>query len=182
MRKFLFTIFLIAIVLSGCGDEDIGRNVVGQENNIKLVVTGNDVGDGEIEPRYTAGSPLRSENKEIKKLRDDGREAQVFVLDIDGELFDIEMPEQEGYTSLDSEHLTGYTAFDVLKQYAEEKGIELKIKEYDFGVLVEGIGDKIGDKNNFWLYYVNDKMANASADKVAVEPGDVIRFEWAGKL
>ena len=73
---------------------------------------------------------------------------------------------------------TEYTAFDVLKFYSKEHGVVLKVKEYDFGMFVEGIGDKMGDKNNFWLYYVNGKLANASADNTEVEAGDIIKFEF----
>ena len=156
MRKILFTIFLIAIVLSGCGGADVGDDTVNSEVSAK-------------------GRPASGWNNDDG---DESNELQVFILDIDGELFDVEMPEQEEYTPLDSEHLTGYTAYDVLKSHVEKQGIELKIKEYGFGVFIEQIGDKIGDKNNFWLYYVNGKPANASADRVKVELGDVIKFEW----
>jgi len=93
----------------------------------------------------------------------------VFSLDIDGDIKEVEMPGQERFT-----------AFDVLSFYTDKEGIELKTKKYDFGMFVEGIGDKIGDVDSFWLFYVNGGLANASVDNVEVRPGDVIRFEFTG--
>ena len=140
----------MAVVLTGCG------------GGVDNALLGDDVNQAEM------GGDVNEETRNKKQeTRDGDGELRVFVLEIDEELFDVEMPEQ-----------TEYTAFDVLKFYAEEHGVVLKVKEYDFGIFVEGIGDKIGDKNNFWLYYVNDKPANASADMVEVKPGDVIKFEW----
>lgn len=94
-------------------------------------------------------------------------ESAVFFLDIDGETFEIEAPAQEKFT-----------AYDILSLHAKEKNVILKTREYSFGLFIEGIGDKIGDKNHFWLYYINDKLASASVDNTVVKPGDVIRFAF----
>lgn len=98
----------------------------------------------------------------------DSKELVSFTLDIDGEMFEVEMPEQEEYT-----------VFDVLSWHVEKQGIELVTKKYNFGIFIQGIGEKIGDMNSFWLYYVNDRMANVSADNMVVKEGDVIKFEFS---
>ena len=92
----------------------------------------------------------------------------VFFLDVDGEVSEIEMPAQERYT-----------AYDILNLHVEKEGIVLKTKKYDFGMFIQGIGDKVGDMNSFWLFYVNGELANASVDNTVVEPGDVVRFEFS---
>ena len=138
-------VLLMVLFLAGCGVSDVGpRNSgVGGETDAEIK-------KGEIQAVF--------EEKELA----------VFTLDIDGERFELEMPEQDEFT-----------AFDVLSFYVEKQGITLKTKKYDFGIFIEGIGDKIGDKNNFWLYYVNDKPGVSSADMTVIVPGDVIKFEFS---
>ncbi|MBU4023495.1 DUF4430 domain-containing protein [Patescibacteria group bacterium] len=71
------------------------------------------------------------------------------------------------------------TAFDLLRDKAEELDIFLKIKNYDFGILIEAIGDKEnGQDGKYWLYYVNGEMPMISADQQAIESGDKIEFKF----
>lgn len=70
------------------------------------------------------------------------------------------------------------TAFDVLQKAAEALGLGLETKDYgEMGVLVEKLGDKKnGDSGNYWMYYVNGKLAPVAANKQEVKAGD--RVEW----
>lgn len=77
---------------------------------------------------------------------------------------------------LESASQAPITAYDVLQKIAAREAIKIKTKQYSFGVFVEGIGDKIGDKNNFWLYYINDQLANTAIDNQPVKNGDTIKF------
>lgn len=71
------------------------------------------------------------------------------------------------------------TAFDLLRDKAEELDIFLKIKNYDFGILIEAIGDKEnGQDGKYWLYYVNGEMPMISVDQQAIESGDKIEFKF----
>ena len=73
----------------------------------------------------------------------------------------------------------GITAFDLLKNKAEESGLVLKTKTYDIGVMIEAIGEKEnGQDGKYWLYYVNGEMASVSADKEEIKPGDEIEFKF----
>ena len=73
----------------------------------------------------------------------------------------------------------GMTAFDVLKNKAEEIGLALKTKTYNIGVMVQAIGDKEGSQDGkYWLYYVNGEMPMVSADKKELNPGDQVEFKF----
>jgi len=86
---------------------------------------------------------------------------------------------EEGVEIYMSEFNQGITAFDLLKNKAEELDLTLETKIYDIGVLIEMIGDKKnGDENKYWLYYINDEMPMVSADKQELNPGDKVEFKF----
>ncbi len=71
------------------------------------------------------------------------------------------------------------TAFDLLKNKTEELNIPLKIKTYDFGILIEAIGNKKnGQDGKYWMYYVNNEMPMVSVDKKEIKPGDKVEFRF----
>ncbi|MBU4331824.1 DUF4430 domain-containing protein [Patescibacteria group bacterium] len=150
MKSFLFIIigFALVVSLSACGTK------VADDSN---TVEQKDVESADIE----VNDSVDKVNKVNKN------ESAVFFLSIDEETFEIETPLQEEFS-----------AYDILSLYAAKQGVELKTKGYSFGMFIEGIGEKIGDADNFWLFYVNDKLANSSADTTIVQPGDVIKFEF----
>jgi len=71
------------------------------------------------------------------------------------------------------------TAFNLLENKAEELNFVLKTKMYDFGIFIEAIGDKEnGQDEKYWMYYVNDEMPMAAADKEEIGPGDKVEFKF----
>ncbi|MBA4321039.1 MAG: hypothetical protein C0412_21830 [Flavobacterium sp.] len=80
---------------------------------------------------------------------------------------------------LTSEFISGMTAFDLLKNKAEESGLNLKTKTYDIGIMIEAIGDKEnGQDGKYWMYYVNEELPMISADKKELNPGDKVEFKF----
>jgi len=78
-----------------------------------------------------------------------------------------------------SEFKEGITAFDLLKENADESGLILKTKTYDTGIFIEAIGDREnGQDGKYWLYYVNGEMPMVAADKKEIKPGDEIEFKF----
>lgn len=78
-----------------------------------------------------------------------------------------------------AEFKEGMTAFDLLKEETEKLSLALKTKKYDIGIFIEAIGDKEnGQEGKYWLYYVNGKLVDISADKQKVEPGDHVEFKF----
>jgi hypothetical protein len=80
---------------------------------------------------------------------------------------------------LDLEATSKMTAYDLLLRGAEQLGLEIKTTEYDFGVAIDAIGDKVGGTNNkYWMFYVNGQMAPMAADKQEVKAGDKVEFRF----
>lgn len=90
----------------------------------------------------------------------------------------IKIVRNEGSSiSLDFEVTDGITAYQALNTITKQYGMELQTKEFDFGILVEGIGDLIGGQDDkYWSFYVNGEFALNSADNQLVNAGDVIEF------
>lgn len=70
----------------------------------------------------------------------------------------------------------GETALDALRSAGEENGFEVRTVDYDFGMMVTKIGEREGDNNNFWGFYLNDVMAEAGASDITLKEGD--ETEW----
>ncbi len=71
------------------------------------------------------------------------------------------------------------TTFDLLKSKTEELNIVLETKTYDFGVLIEAIGDKKnGEDGKYWMYYVNGEMSVVAADKKEIRLRDKVEFKF----
>ena len=86
---------------------------------------------------------------------------------------------EENLQTFESEFNQGITAFDLLKNKTEESGLTLETKVYDFGILIETIGDKKnGDEGKYWLYYINNEMPMVAANKQELNPGDKVEFKF----
>jgi hypothetical protein len=75
-----------------------------------------------------------------------------------------------------SSTIQGQTVFDLLNKLVEENKIEIKTKQYDFGILIESIGGKPNTKDKAWIYFVNSESAQVAADKYLLKAGD--KVEW----
>ncbi|MFH1598410.1 MAG: DUF4430 domain-containing protein [Patescibacteria group bacterium] len=73
------------------------------------------------------------------------------------------------------------TAYQLLQRASIRENLVLETEEYkDLGTIVDGISDyKGGQDDNYWILYVNGKMAQAAIDKTMVNPDDKVelRFE-----
>lgn len=70
------------------------------------------------------------------------------------------------------------TAFSVLKASAEKENIILQVKQYDFGVFVEKIGDFESSAKKSWIYYVNGESGQIAADQQKLKNGDKIEWKY----
>ena len=81
--------------------------------------------------------------------------------------------------NLTADFSEGMTVFDLIETKAGEMNLILETKIYDFGTLVESIGDKTnGQDNKYWLYYVNYEMPMVSVDNYNLKPGDRVEFKF----
>jgi KaiC/GvpD/RAD55 family RecA-like ATPase len=70
------------------------------------------------------------------------------------------------------------TAFTLLEKIAQEEGIELVTKKYDFGILVESIGGEENTKERAWIYFVNGKAGEVASDQYELSDGDVVEWRY----
>jgi hypothetical protein len=116
-------------------------------------------------------------NKSIEQISPEGTE--IFQSEIKLEVNLIIDNGEDLPKTFKTEFQEGLTVFDLLKEKTEESNIILKTKTYDFGVLIEAIGDKEnGEAGKYWLYYVNEEMPMVAADKKEIKPGDKIEFKF----
>jgi len=106
---------------------------------------------------------------EIEIPQEETKEGVVLIINSD----------EENVKTFEIDFNSGMTAFDLLKNKAEELDLTLETKTFDIGVLIETIGNKKnGDENKYWLYYINDEMPMVAADKKEIKPGDKIEFKF----
>lgn len=70
------------------------------------------------------------------------------------------------------------TAFEALSEVAVQNSINLKTKQYDFGVFVESIGEKENTSDRAWIYYVNGASGEVAADKRELNDGDIVEWRY----
>ena len=70
------------------------------------------------------------------------------------------------------------TVFDLLQQITKENKLALTKEKSDFGVMVKKIGDKENSQDHFWLYYVNDTMAEVGADQYQLKDNDLVEWKY----
>lgn len=85
----------------------------------------------------------------------------------------------ENPQSFEFEVEEGTTVFDLLKEACEKANLKLDYSEFDFGVMVNTIGEKTGgEEGKYWLYYVNGEMAPVAVDKQEVKANDKVEFKF----
>lgn len=69
-------------------------------------------------------------------------------------------------------------AYEALVKAAKINNIQIERKEYKFGSLVTKIGEKANNNSFAWIYYVNGKTGQFSAEKFIVHPQDVVDWKY----
>lgn len=70
------------------------------------------------------------------------------------------------------------SAFSILKTTAEKEKINLQVKQYDFGVFVEKIGELESTAKKSWIYYVNGESGQVAADTMELKNGDKVEWKY----
>lgn len=74
--------------------------------------------------------------------------------------------------------INAQNAFQALSEAAKKQNLELKTKQYDFGVFVEQIGTFVNTKEKAWIYFVNGKAGTVAADKQSINAGDTVEWKY----
>lgn len=92
--------------------------------------------------------------------------------------FQLEVDFGDKLASYSAELAGGESALSVLQDYAGEGGVEVKLKQYDFGSLVESVGGKKNTADRAWIFFVNGESGNRAADRVVLKPGDKVEWKY----
>jgi len=96
-------------------------------------------------------------------------EAKIFVV--------INYGDEEKNYEVDLEE--GMTAYDALKTATAKDSIEIGTTEYDFGMSIDSIGEKVGGVDSkYWMYYVDGVIAPVAADKQELTKGMKVEFKY----
>ncbi|OGM11977.1 hypothetical protein A2Z22_04825 [Candidatus Woesebacteria bacterium RBG_16_34_12] len=72
----------------------------------------------------------------------------------------------------------GTTVYSLLTKAQETGGIDLEIKQYDFGVLVNSINGFENSSEHAWIYFVNGKSGDVACDKYFLKSGDKVEWKY----
>lgn len=56
--------------------------------------------------------------------------------------------------------------------------LELQLKEYDFGLMVEGVNGLLADTNNYWAVYLNGEYAKVGIAELVLQAGDRLELRY----
>ena len=73
-------------------------------------------------------------------------------------------------------------AFTALESASKQQHLELKTKQYDFGVFVEQIGTLANTKEKSWIYAVNGKSGEVASDKYQLKQSDSVEWKYTTPL
>lgn len=69
-------------------------------------------------------------------------------------------------------------ALAALKEIAKARSLEVSVKEFKYGSLIEKIGDTASTKDSYWAYYVNGQLGNVAGDKFIIHPKDTVVWKF----
>jgi hypothetical protein len=84
----------------------------------------------------------------------------------------------------DGQHIATYSAIHArtpyasLQHVAEVRETPVSVKQYDFGVFVDGVGDKKSTADRAWIYFVNGTSGAVAADKMQIRAGDTVTWKY----
>lgn len=69
-------------------------------------------------------------------------------------------------------------AYDALVFGTKKENIPITMKQYDFGVFVESVGDKKSSSEKAWIYFVNGEPGKEAADKTLIKSDDSVEWKY----
>ncbi len=59
-----------------------------------------------------------------------------------------------------------------------ESRVELSLKKYDFGVMIEGVNGLMADNKNYWAVYQNGEYAQTGIAQIELQKNDKIELKY----
>lgn len=72
------------------------------------------------------------------------------------------------------------TVLSVLQRAAGQDSLAVETGQFEFGALVQAVGDyRGGTDGNYWLYAVDGRDGTVAADRYPIQGGEIISFRFA---
>jgi hypothetical protein len=78
---------------------------------------------------------------------------------------------RESYTFIAT--VSGQSALELAKSEAQ-----LSLKEYDFGVMIEGVDNLMADNEHYWALYQNDNYATTGIADIKLQANDKLELKY----
>jgi len=114
----------------------------------------------------------------LNKIPKEKTSVQTGQEDIAGIVSLILEYDKDNIATYSGELKQGTTAFSILEEIANKESIIVETKKYDFGTMVESIGDNKNSKEKAWIYFVNKTAGDVAADKKTLNAGDVVEWKF----
>lgn len=69
--------------------------------------------------------------------------------------------------------ISGQKALELVESQAE-----LKLKEYDFGVMIEGVNGLMADNKNYWAVYLNGEYAQTGIAQIKLQKDERLELKY----
>lgn len=110
---------------------------------------------------------IKVRESQVKGVETEVQERARIVVDFGG-----------SQASVSGEIVVGGSVLEGLKQVASHQGLEVEVKHFDFGDLVNRIGDFSNSKEKSWIYFVNGMSGSEAANQKLVKTGDLIEWKY----
>jgi hypothetical protein len=104
----------------------------------------------------TGVAEVEQEYRQVEMVIDFGEEEEMFEVEIMGEM----------------------SVMEVLEKGAGMNGLELEIKEFSFGKMVEKIGEVKSTNEKTWIYYVDGVAGSVGAGAMMVGGGEEVVWRY----
>jgi hypothetical protein len=103
--------------------------------------------------------------KQVLSSQNEAKKEVIYTIYLENEEVKEILPYEENLTVLKA-----------LEQVTQKNSISIDTQKYDFGIIVNKIGNLGGNKTKGWVFYQNSKMGDKGADTTILNPDD--RVEW----
>lgn len=71
------------------------------------------------------------------------------------------------------------SAYQALVKVSKDNSLNVLVKQYKYGVMVEKVGEAANSKNSAWMYWVNGKPGQIASDRYIIYPGDKVEWKFS---
>lgn len=119
---------------------------------------------------------IQLENSEESGVRDQGEVGMM--VEQEQVVVELVVDDDDQVATYSAELSEGETVLGLLQKVASDNGLEVEVEHYDFGDMVESIGDKVNSKEKAWIYFVNGEAGEVGAGEKELSGGELVEWKY----